>query len=401
MKNVVVSELPLPLQDNIEIEIVERKGTGHPDYISDAISEEASRQLSLYYLKEFGHIFHHNLDKTLLVGGQASPKFGGGEVLHPIYIIISGRAVTEVRTEDGVVQVPLGTILIKAAKEWLRKNLPNLDPETHVVVDYKVGKGSADLVGVFELGKTVPLANDTSVGVGYAPFSTLENVVYSVERKLNSPETKAKLKALGEDIKVMGLRIGNKIKLTIAAAVVSSQVRDPGEYMAVKEEVKDLAEGVARELAHNHDLDIFVNTADKLDKGIFYLTVTGTSSEHGDDGMTGRGNRVNGLITPMRPMSLEAAAGKNPVSHVGKLYNVAANEIARRVVAEVPEVGEAYVELLSQIGKPITEPLVAAVRVKKSIDANARKRVIEVTEEVLDKIPQITKEIIEGKVQLF
>ncbi len=401
MKNVVVTKLPLPPQDQLDIEIVERKGTGHPDYISDAISEEASRQLSLYYLNEFGHIFHHNLDKTLLVGGQAAPKFGGGDVLQPIYIIISGRAVTEVRTEDGVVQVPLGTVLLKAAKSWLKENLPHLDVEHHVVVDYKVGKGSADLVGVFELGKTVPLANDTSVGVGFAPFSTLEQLVYTTERKLNSPEVKAKIEALGEDIKVMGLRIKDKIKLTVAAAIISSKVRDPGEYMAVKEQIKDTVEGIAREIAPNHDVEVYVNTADKPEAGIFYLTVTGTSAEHGDDGMTGRGNRVNGLITPMRPMSLEAAAGKNPVNHVGKLYNVAANLIAKKVIEEVPEAGEVYVELLSQIGKPITEPLVAAIRVKGELNPTIEKRVKEIVEAELDKMPEITKMILEKKVSLF
>ena len=401
MKNVVISKLALPPQDELDTEIVERKGTGHPDYISDAISEEASRQLSLYYLKEFGHIFHHNLDKTLLVGGQAAPEFGGGDVLQPIYIIISGRAVTEVRTEDGTVQVPLGTVLLKAAKSWLRENLPNLDVEHHVVVDYKVGKGSADLVGVFELGKTVPLANDTSVGVGYAPFSTLEKLVYTVERTLNSRETKSKLKALGEDIKVMGLRMKNKIKLTVAAAIVSKYVKDAGEYLAVKDEIKEIVERVAHEVAPNHEVEIYINTADKPEKGIFYLTVTGTSAEHGDDGATGRGNRVNGLITPMRPMSLEAAAGKNPVNHVGKLYNVAANVIAKKVVEEVPETKEVYVELLSQIGRPITDPLVAAVRVKGELNPTIEKRVREIVEAELDKIPMITKDILEGKVQVF
>ncbi len=401
MKNVVVSKLPLPLQDQIDTEIVERKGTGHPDYISDAISEEASRKLSLYYIKEFGHVLHHNLDKTLLVGGQANPKFGGGEVLHPIYIVISGRAITEVNTEEGKVPVPVGTIVIEAAKEWLRSNLPHLDVEKDVIVDYKIGKGSTDLVGVFELGKTIPLANDTSVGVGYAPFSTLEKVVYNVERKLNSPEVKSKIKALGEDIKVMGLRRGNQIKLTVAAAIVSSEVKDPGEYLAVKEEVKEVVEGVARELAPNHDVEVFVNTADEPENGIYYITVTGTSSEQGDDGMTGRGNRVNGLITPMRPMSMEAAAGKNPVSHVGKLYNVMANRIAQKVVEEVPETREVHVELLSQIGRPITEPLVATVRVKGELNPTLEKRVKEIVEQMLDTIPQLSKEIIEGKVSLF
>ncbi len=53
-----------------------------------------------------------------------------------------------------------------------------------------------------------------------------------------------------------------------------------------------------------------------------------TSVEMGDDGATGRGNRGNCLITPMRPMSIEAIAGKNPVNHVGKIYNVIAQQVA-------------------------------------------------------------------------
>jgi len=66
-----------------------------------------------------------------------------------------------------------------------------------------------------------------------------------------------------------------------------------------------------------------------------YLTATGTSAEQGDDGQVGRGNRVNGLITPYRPMTLEAAAGKNPVSHVGKTYNIAARQICDKIVDDL------------------------------------------------------------------
>ncbi len=399
--NVVISPLRKPSMDELDTEIVERKGLGHPDYISDAASEVASRALCKYYLKEFGHILHHNLDKTLLVGGQAAPRFGGGEVLHPIYIIVSGRATTEVRAEDGVVHVPVGTIIIKAVKDWLRENLPHLDADSHVVVDYKIGKGSTDLVKVFELGKQVPLSNDTSVGVGYAPMSTLEKLVYNTERLLNSKETKSRIKALGEDIKVMGLRRGNRVDLTVAAAIVSSEVRDKGEYLAIKDEVREMVEGLAREIAPNHDVNVYVNTADKPEEGVFYLTVTGTSSEHGDDGMTGRGNRVNGLITPMRPMSMEAAAGKNPVNHVGKLYNVAAFRIAEKIVNEVEGVKEVEVELLSQIGKPITDPLVANVRFIGSVSPDEEREIEAIVEEELKNIPKLTMEIVEGKVQLF
>ena len=86
MKNIFVEYERRKAASELAIEFVERKGLGHPDYIADASSEESSRKLSKYYLDRFGIILHHNLDKTLLVGGQANPVFGGGELLHPIYL---------------------------------------------------------------------------------------------------------------------------------------------------------------------------------------------------------------------------------------------------------------------------------------------------------------------------
>ncbi len=389
--------------DELEVELVERKGVGHPDYIADAIAEAVSRELSKYYLENYGHILHHNVDKVLVVGGQARPRFGGGEVLQPIYIIISGRVTTEVRREDGVDVVPVGPIILKAAKEWLRSNIRHLDVEQHVVIDYKVGRGSVDLVSVYELGREVPLANDTSVGVGYAPLSTLERLVYETERLLNSRDFKSRVPASGEDVKVMGVRRGKRIVLTIANAIVSRYVRDRDEYLSVKEEIRRAVEGLVLRIAPEYDVEIHVNTADVPDKGIFYLTVTGTSAEAGDDGATGRGNRVNGLITPMRPMSMEAAAGKNPVSHVGKIYNVMARIAAERIYREVKGVKEVYVYLLSQIGKPITKPLVADVKIipEERLTDDMRNEAARIVEEVLSNYKSITRDIVEGKVQLF
>ncbi|RLF13401.1 MAG: methionine adenosyltransferase, partial [Thermoprotei archaeon] len=349
LTNVIIEELnQKPIEEQI-VEIVERKGIGHPDSIADGIAEEYSRKLCEEYIRRFGVILHHNVDKVLVVGGQARPEFGGGEILHPIYILISGRATTEVRTKEGVESIPIGKLALEAAREWISRNFRYLDPERHIIIDYRVGKGSVDLVGIFELGKgKVPLANDTSVGVGFAPLSETEKLVYETERYLNSEEFKKRVPEVGEDIKVMGLRIGNSIKLTVAAAIISSLTPDPDHYLSVKEEIKETVEKLASRIT-DKEVEVYVNTADKPDKNIFYLTVSGTSAEHGDDGMTGRGNRVNGLITPTRPMSLEAAAGKNPVSHVGKLYNVLAFRIAEEI-AKLDEVKEAYVKILSQIG---------------------------------------------------
>ena len=405
-KNIYVERLERkPISDQY-VELVERKGLGHPDYMADAAAEASSVELSRYYLEKYGAILHHNLDKVLLVGGQARPVFGGGEVLHPIYIIVSGRATEYVIKSNGRVErVPVGTLVINAVKMWIKRNFRFLDPDRHVVIDYMIRSGSSDLVGVYELGlKKVPLANDTSLGVGFAPLTDLEKLVLETERFLNSKDLKTRIPEVGEDVKVMGLRVGKKIRLTVAAAMISSLIPDVDHYLSVKEEVMNRIKDLAAKIAPEYDTEVQLNTADKPDKKIVYITVTGTSAEHGDDGMTGRGNRTNGLITPLRPMSLEATAGKNPVSHVGKLYNVLASKIADRIIKEVPKVKEVYVELLSQIGHPINEPQAAVAKIIPDEDSSfsvLKSEIEGIISEELDKITELTKIIVEGKAMLF
>ncbi len=403
-RNIVVEAIHVQPVEEMHVELVERKGLGHPDYIADSVAEAASRALCNYYTREYGTILHHNLDKVLLVGGQARPIFGGGEVIQPIYILVSGRATTEVIRNGRVEPIPIGTLVVKAVKDWIRSNFRFLNPEAHVVVDYRIGKGSVDLVEVFKAKAKTPLANDTSIGVGYAPLSTLEKLVFNTERLLNSKEIKGKLPAVGEDIKVMGLRKNRDIELTIAAAIISSQVKDVDEYVSVKEEIREEVLDLASKIAPDYNVKVHVNTADMIDKGVVYLTVTGTSAEHGDDGATGRGNRVNGLITPMRPMSLEAAAGKNPVNHVGKIYNVAATLIAQRIYEKVKGIREVYVELLSQIGKPIDEPLVANIKVlpdSNRLSNDSIEEIRSIVNDELEHITRITELVLADKVTLY
>ncbi len=394
-----------PIEER-ECEFVERKGLGHPDYIADAIAEATSVRLSKIYLERYGRILHHNVDKVLVVGGQASPRFKGGEVLHPIYILVAGRATTEINTKNGIEQIPIGPIILNEAKNWLRNNFRFLNPEEHVIIDYKIGKGSADLVSTFERGIKMPLANDTSIGISYAPLSTTEKITYEIERYLNSSDFKSRLPPVGEDIKVMSFRKGKKIEITVAAAIISSLVSDVDEYINIKEEIKEKVSNLVCKMAPEIEFTVNVNTADDPSTGkeeALYLVVTGTSAEQGDDGMTGRGNRVNGLITPMRPMSMEATAGKNPVSHVGKIYNVLAN-IAANKIAGIDGVREVYVKLLSQIGKPINRPLSATISIVPDASVSFNSISYEaksIMEDLLAKIPELTKLIVEGKVQLF
>ncbi|MHA1299615.1 MAG: methionine adenosyltransferase [Candidatus Helarchaeota archaeon] len=345
------------------IEIVERKGKGHPDTICDEAVENLSRKLSQYYLDHYGIILHHNVDKCSLAGGRSEPVFAkedknGGEIITPIYICIIGRATADILKEGKLDRIPIDVLTREAVLETVKESVRNLNTDLHLQIDSKIFSGSGDLVTLFGHKDKIPLANDTSFGVGFAPFSETENLVFKVEKFLNAAKTHQRIPAIGEDIKVMGLRNGDKINLTCAIAMVAKECDDVDAYMNIKDEIRNEILDLAVK-STKYEVACVVNQADIPEKGSVYITVTGTSAESGDDGQVGRGNRVNGLITPCRPMSLEATAGKNPVNHVGKLYNVLANKIADKIVCNVNGVSEAYLRILSQIGSPISEPLMA------------------------------------------
>jgi S-adenosylmethionine synthetase len=393
MDFIVVSEMTFDKVSLQEAEIVERKGIGHPDTICDSLAEELSVELSKLYIKELGAIMHHNVDKALLVGGRAHSKFGGGEVISPIEIFLVGRALREI---DGK-EFPVDELAIEVAHNWLKKHIRNLDSSKHIILQTRIKPGSKDLVELFDRFQKkgeVPLSNDTSFGVGFAPFSELENIVFYTEKLLNSEEIKNKHPEVGEDIKVMGVRIKDNIRITVSAAFVDKYVKNINQYKEQKEAITNLVLENARKYT-DKNVNVFINTADDIENESVYITVTGTSSEQGDDGQVGRGNRANGLITPYRPMSLEAAAGKNPVSHIGKIYNVVANIIANRVVKEVEGVEEAYCYMVSQIGKPINEPQVCDVKVRKKGNSFDKEAVRKIAQEELEKMPNTWKLFLE------
>lgn len=401
MRNIFVEKLNQPYIENVDIEIVERKGIGHPDSISDGIAESVSRALCKMYMDELGGVLHHNTDEVQITAGNSNPKFGGGEILKPIDILLTGRGVSEFEGK----KLPLDRVAIEAAKEFLDDTVINLDVNTDCVVECKIGHGSGDLVDVFRR-EGAPSSNDTSFGVGYAPFSEVENIVYETEKLLNSKAFKAQHPAVGEDIKVMGLREGDKITLTIGCAMVSKYLANREEYISVREELKDIAIDYAAKFT-NRDVTVFVNTADNdeaNDESGYYLTCTGTSAEMGDDGSVGRGNRANGLITPCRPMSMEASSGKNSINHVGKIYNLLSNKIANDVIDEVEGVKQINLMILSQIGKPIDQPKAASAGIILE-DGYEMDKVSPKVNSIIDKwlkdISVITEEVVEGKAQTF
>ena len=402
MRNIIVKELIQKPIEEQEVEIVERKGIGHPDSISDGIAESVSRALCQVYMEKFnGKIMHHNTDEVQITAGESDPHFGGGEIIKPIDILLTGRGVSEY---DGK-KIGIDRIAITAAKEYLKKNIINLDVESSTVVECKIGSGSGDLVDVFKRDG-MPSSNDTSFGVGFAPFSETEQIVMATEELLNSKDFKKKYPQVGEDIKVMGLRENNKIILTTAVAMVSKFVDGIDTYLNVKDEIQNIITDLSLKKT-DREVETFINTGDdnscKSEKG-FYLTVTGTSAEMGDDGSVGRGNRANGLITPNRPMSMEATSGKNPINHVGKIYNLLSNKMAQDITKELDGVKQVHIMLLSQIGKPIDHPKAASAQiiVEDGYSMGSVNSDVEgIMNNWLENIGKITEMMVEGKIRTF
>lgn len=397
MRQITVEVLSGKPVSEHEVEIVERKGIGHPDTICDAIMERVSIELSRVYLKEFGVILHHNIDKAFLVAGNAEIKLGGGHVTDPMRLIFGDRATYEL----GGKRVPIEEIAIATAKRWIREHLRFVDPDEHLRYDVQIKPGSPELVDIFR--REVPGANDTSAAVGYAPLTETERLVLLTEKHMNSPEFKKQFPEAGEDIKVMGARRGNELQLTASVAFVDRFIDSEETYFRRKQQMHEAVEEFVRSDAGTlANVSLHLNTLDQRGRGLggMYLTVTGTSAESGDSGQIGRGNKVNGVIALNRPMGTEAAAGKNPVSHVGKIYTIMTHQVADHIYREVRGIREVYVWLLSQIGAAIDQPKVAAAQIileKRARQAPAMRKVREIMERELANINALCRELAEGK----
>jgi S-adenosylmethionine synthetase len=203
----------------------------------------------------------------------------------------------------------------------------------------------------------------------------------------------------------MGLRRGNDLDLTIAMAFVDRFVENEKDYFKKKAEVLEEIKRFVKEKADFENILVNLNTLDVEGRGIggVYLTVLGTSADGADSGQVGRGNRVNGVIPLNRPLCSEAAAGKNPVSHVGKIYNLLTHRIANCIYKQVGGIEEVYIWLLSQIGKPIDQPAIAAAQVvMKSGNSfeHVRKEIEEVMDNELKNVEKFCMDLAYGKIPI-
>ncbi len=392
-------------------EFVERKGIGHPDTLSDALAEYLSVQYSLYTRKNFGAVLHHNFDKVGLLGGASSVTFGKGVLTKPIRVLLNGRA----STRFGEKEIPLKALLIGWSEEFLHTRFPMLDLKKQLEFHYNLSNQSSpgkteeknakkgtrkywfeprSLDDLQELTHLV--SNDTSLGVGYAPSSVLEKVVLRIETLLNGEAFHKKHPWIGSDIKIMGFRHKKEFDITLCVPQIANEVKDAEAYKRNLQEVQrqiDIIlkkEGIRSAAVH-------LNTRDNFETSELYLTAIGSSIESGDEGLVGRGNRVNGVISPMRPMSMEGACGKNPVYHIGKVYYVAASFISEKIYKKFNVPNE--VALVSQSGRDLCDPWVTFVAVPPSFrEMDALKAFVE---KELKQIPHMTERLLQQQVRLY
>lgn len=375
-------------------EIVERKGIGHPDTICDLVMNQVSIDLSKLYLKETGAIQHHNMDKALLVAGQSESNFGGGKIIKPMKMILGDRATFDI----GERKLPIGDLAIQTAKEWFEKNLRFVNDE-HVEYQVEIGVTSKELQSIFENTSSFA-ANDTSVLVGYAPFTETESIVLNTEQHINSKQFKDNFPESGEDVKVMGFRDANHVDLTIATAFVDKFISSENQYFQRKEE---MLQEINEFLKKNYSMEITanMNCLDSKNRGMsgLYLTVLGTSADSADSGQVGRGNMASRVISPSRPAGSEATAGKNPVSHIGKIYNALSFKIANEIHTKVSGLDEVCVWMYNVIGRPVNDPKAVIVQptiVGQLHDAE-KNQINEIVENNLQNIHKFCNELISGK----
>ncbi|MFE2534947.1 methionine adenosyltransferase [Streptomyces sp. NPDC059371] len=393
------------------VEVVERKGTGHPDTLADGTAEAISRAYSRYCLERFGAILHHNTDKLSLLGGAADVRFSHGELTAPVQVLVNGRITSAL----GDHTIPVDDIITTAAKDYLAGALPRLDVERWVEVRPRLTQASSPGAvsgpdtaqreasrqrwfaprSLDDLAERHRLfSNDSSAGVAYWPLGTAEQLALGIESHLTGEAFRAAHPYYGTDIKIMVVRHAGLVQVTACVPQIARETPDLDTYIARRAQARDLIGELAAQIAPGHRVRVAVNTRDVDERPELYLTATGSSIESGDEGVVGRGNRANGVISMFRPWSAEGVSGKNPVYHVGKLYNLAAADASRRLHEQTGL--DCAVALVSQSGRDLTDPWQVIVQTSghEAVPADIVRSVID---DVMAGLGVLREQLLDGK----
>ncbi len=401
--HIQIVQAPFPNVNDLPFEIVERKGIGHPDTLCDAIAEKASQLYSKYFLEKYNKLAHHWFDKVMLIGGQSDMRYGYGKLTQPYKVIFAGKGVLSVGAET----IPIDNIFWQAASEVLNKVLRNFQASENLVVvselvDYRgpVNKRTRYTPDkpedLFDPKDKQRVSNDCNVCNSFSPLSQLESMVKTVEAFLHSDQYIKKNKDTGLDIKIVGTRKGKTIELFINIPFIAQYIESYEHYL---ERVKNVYDDVMQFLTERFECNIQLVINPQNVNGQPYLTVTGTVADTGDLGVVGRGNRLNGLITPMRPMSIEAPSGKNPIDHTGKLYGLLSQKISDKISTDLGVDNQTHITTFKEC--PLDSPQDVLIYIHKEHHPETHKKIIAIIQEEVSNIYSVTDELIYDDVVMW
>ena len=401
--------------DEEPFEVVETKGKGHPDNICDTLAEKISASYSKYCIDNYGIILRHMIDKLTILGGGSKVKFGGGEMCCPIKVLVNGRFTSRYQNE----KIDYFKIVSDTINSYFKELFPMLNIEKDLVIvdntHHNEGPGVVynndnttlnERVKFFEAHDKLDAlrhnnhnrCNDTSTTVSYYPMSKLEKTVLNIEKLLNSSEYKLKKPWVGSDIKVMGIRKNDIIEITSCVPLISCYIDNLDDYKNRLFELKNDIIIEVRKYFEDNPIEIFLNTRDDYDSNDLYLTLIGSAVESGDEGAVGRGNRSRGVIPFCRKFSMEAACGKNPVYHTGKLFTVIGDVISKKIYEKYNV--ENVVYCTSRMGDSIDSIWNVSVELNKELSDEVFKEIDLIVKDIIKNHDVITNEIINGKLKL-
>lgn len=373
------------------LEVVERKGIGHPDTVADQLAEITSIAFTKYCLEEFGYPLAHNVDKIGLMGGKSYIDYEVGRLEKPIRVLLNGRLTRDFAGRE----IPVLDIVLQAMKTQLGKALPELDVDTQVrfideSTDYSKYSYKFHPRGVEDVPELQDAyASDTVAVVSTYPNTPTENITLALEGFFYDRDGKPRFSDIGQDIKVMVRRIGRDYKITLAVPFFAKDIKNESAYWSRKDDIEKQLFMFARELlSEANSVQLFVNTQDNfrhkrnepLPARALYLVTTGGALDFGEEGFVGRGNNRHGIIPSMRPYTMEAPYGKNPKYHAGKVLAVVADNIA-------VEIGERFeceteVWIMPNNSDPLLKPSFVVVNTSEIID---RKEIEDIAHNVLSR----------------
>lgn len=401
--------------DERDFEVVETKGKGHPDNICDTLAEKISANYSKYCLEHYGIILRHMIDKLSLIGGGSKVTFGEGKIIEPIKILINGRFTNRYKDEP----INYMRLVEKTVKEYLKEVFPLLNTEKDIIIIDNTHHNEGPGVVFDKNGNTKNYrenffeatsdedakkhnnyfrCNDTSTTVSYYPMSKMEKAVLEVEQYLNGNEIKKKYPYIGSDIKVMGIRRKNKVEVTSCVPMIAKFVKDSVDYKEKKETIRQIIISTLTKYFEKENITVYLNTRDNYENNDLYLTAIGSAIESGDEGAVGRGNRSRGVIPFCRNFSMEAACGKNPVYHTGKLFSAIGDIISKKIFDTYHL--ENVVYCTSKMGDEIENPWNISIELNQEIDEEIKKQISKIINLYVENHNNITEEIVNGNIKL-